>query len=76
MGTCVETLTDDGATMPAGTSTEGNFVLCHWFYVVAQSANLTGTTLGGLPNYSWGETRYLTETDWGTNGSNIIGTKV
>jgi len=75
IGTCVETLDDDGLTLAAGLDTEGNYAICHWFYVMARSET-TGTKAGGRAQFDWGETRYLTEFDWGTAGSNISGTRV
>lgn len=33
LGTCVETLDEDGVILAAGINTEGNYALCHWFYV-------------------------------------------
>lgn len=32
IGTCVETLNDDGTSFAAGASTGGNHALCHWIY--------------------------------------------
>jgi len=75
MGTCVETLTDDGATLPAGIDTQGNYAICHWMYFLA-GTNTTSTKPGGRVGLDWGETRYLTEFDWGTAGSNISGTRI
>lgn len=75
IGTCVETLGDDGVALAAGIDTEGNYAICHWFYLSAKT-NTTGTKTGGEVGMDWGETRYLTEFDWGTNGSNISGTRV
>ena len=37
---------------------------------------LTGIAQGGERYVNWGETRYLTETEWGTNGSHILGTNI
>lgn len=75
IGTCVETLDDDGLTLAAGISTEGNYAICHWFYFLART-NTTATKQGGYVGLDWGETRYLTEFDWGTAGSNISGTRI
>ena len=75
IGTCVETLDIDGTTLAAGIDTEGNYAICHWFYVLAIS-NTTASKSGGAAGYDWGETRYLTEFDWGTAGSNISGTRI
>lgn len=80
VGTCVETLTSEGETLPAGTITEGNFGLCHWFYISLQTgsatSNTNGTTLNGVTGTDWGETRYYTETEWGTAASGLTGSVV
>jgi len=34
VGTCVETLDDDGAYLRSGIETEGNVAICHWMYAV------------------------------------------
>lgn len=75
VGTCVETLGEDGLVLPAGSESEGNFALCHWFYYVGLS-NVTGTTLGGTPKFDWGESRYLNEEEWGVSGSAIMGSRI
>jgi hypothetical protein len=38
--------------------------------------NNTAVIAGGRVGLDWGETRYLTEFDWGTQGSNISGTRI
>jgi len=81
IGTCVETLDEDGAELRSGEDRYGNVALCHWFYFVAQSGtdnelNTTSTTLGGTQDTDWGETRFLTEAEWGTRGSNLAGNRI
>ena len=72
IGTCVETLDNTGASLGAGVVTEGNYAICHWLYYTGISDN-TGVALGGVANTDFGETRYLTEAEWGTDGSKITG---
>lgn len=60
MGTCIETLDDDGNVLAAGTDTEGNFAICHWFYVIV-GGNTTGITAFGAIGVDYSETRYYTE---------------
>jgi hypothetical protein len=72
IGTCVETLDAEGVSLSAGVVTEGNYAICHWLYYGGISDN-TGVSLGGVANTDFGETRYLTEAEWGTEGSKITG---
>lgn len=46
IGTCVETLTDEGTALASGTNTEGNFAICHWMYFTGLSES-KGTYLNG-----------------------------
>lgn len=73
--------------MAAGTIDEGNFALCHWFYLYGQgNAALTGGTAthpnptawtaNGIENINWGETRYYTAYEWGNAGSGLKGTNI
>ena len=75
IGTCVETLNPDGTKLAAGTVDEGNFAICHWFYYLGAS-NTTRYTLSGTQNTNWGETRYLTEDQWGSGGSKLVGANI
>lgn len=61
VGTCIETRDDDGNVLAAGTSTEGNFAICHWFYLQV-GGNTSGTTATGVVGTEYSETRYYTET--------------
>jgi len=86
IGTCIETLDDDGVYLRSGVKIEGNYAICHWMYVLSQAgingvttppgANTTSNSLGGSPGTNWGETRYLNEYDWGTHGSALLGTNI
>lgn len=77
IGTCVETRDPNGDQLAAGKTTVGNYAICHWLYVQVQSGsatlNTSGTFGGGLAGTDWGETRYLTETEWGTAGAALTG---
>jgi len=83
VGTCVETLDSHGAVLPAGTDTEGNFAVCHWFYTIVDAVpaggatplipTKTGIKRFGLSGTDYSEVRYYTESEWGTGGSGING---
>jgi len=74
IGTCVETLDTEGAVIAATVTDEGNMAICHWFYQAITTINVPGVNTGSVNNYS--ETRYLQYADWGTAGSNVIGSTV
>lgn len=81
IGTCVETLDADGVSLAAAVTTEGNYALCHWMYYVGRSGTTilgqtTDVSMGGTSGTDWGETRFLTETEWGTGGSHILGSNI
>jgi hypothetical protein len=46
------------------------------YFSLSAANDLTGERIGGTRYNSWGETRYLTEEDWGTGGSKILGTNI
>jgi len=54
---------------------KGNFAVCHFMYSVFNgSTDAPYYYNGGSTAASeWGETRYLTATDWGTGGAGILG---
>merc|ERR1711862_712339 len=58
-----------------GTNT-GNYALCHWMYFGGQSIGNTASTTGGTAANNWGETRFYTEAEWGTDGSHITGNTI
>lgn len=72
IGTCVETLNSDGTRLEEGTTDQGNFAICHWFYY-AGSNNTAKSQKGGADGTDWGETRILTEEQWGNGGSVLTG---
>jgi len=72
VGTCVETLDSNGAVLAAGTDTEGNFAVCHWFYLVV-GGNVTSIKRFGTAGTDYSEVRYYNEVEWGTIGSGING---
>lgn len=76
VGTCIETLDDDGVYLRSGVQSEGNYAICHWMYVELAASNKSSSTLGGSYGTNWGETRYLNEKEWGTHGSAILGTNI
>merc|ERR1711939_315590 len=53
------------AALAASTTTEGNYGLCHFIFWT-WSAAAAGTN-------DWGQTNYLTEAQWGTNGNKVAG---
>lgn len=81
VGTCVETLDDDGEYLRSGVKIQGNYAICHWMYFLAQAGtvnllNTSYSTLGGTIGTNWGETRFLNEYEWGTHGSALLGTNI
>lgn len=74
-GTCVETLQADGATaLAATTTTEGNYGLCHFMFWTTKATVVSPTLYAASTGtYDWGQTNYLNETQWGTNGANVKG---
>lgn len=76
IGTCVELLDSAGAALAATVATVGNFAICHWMYSVFDATDDSPASYAGgsTPASEWGETRYLTATDWGTAGTGILGT--
>lgn len=75
VGTCVETLDEDGNTLAAGREDVGNYAICHWWYYIGRSNN-TGITAGGTTGTDYGETRYYTEKEWGVHGSGLTGANI
>ena len=53
----------------------GAFAVCHWFYYLG-SQNTTQARYGGTVGTDWGETRILTEEQWGNGGSVIKGANI
>lgn len=51
---------------------EGNQAICHWLYLLGGTTMTAGRTTAG----AYGETRYLNGAEWGTNGSNIVGSNI
>lgn len=85
MGTCVETLDYEGATLAAGTIDQGNFAICHWFYTYGEGTQETGTAntvnrtywaKDGVAGVNWGETRIYTAYEWGNSGSGVRGANI
>ena len=74
IGTCVETLDSDGVVIGSQVTTEGNMAICHWFYYAAGVIETVGVNSSSATAYS--ETRYLQYADWGTAGSNVLGSKL
>ena len=72
IGTCVETLHDDGTRMRPGTIDNGNFAICHWMYYTGLS-DVTEPPLGLVKKTNWGETRILNEEEWDSAGGLISG---
>ena len=71
IGTCVETLDSAGAALATTVTTEGNFAICHWIFA-KYTLDTAVTTLSNTTN-AWGDTKYLTTTQWGTAGNAITG---
>lgn len=76
IGTCIETLTEEGLPLPADTNTHGNYAICHWMYYKAMSPEETSFTLDGTVNLNWGELRYFNEYEWGAGGQFISGANI
>lgn len=75
MGTCIETLDEDGIPLHQWDTDSGNVAICHWMYYVGQS-NVTSITKNGTAGINWGETRYLNRQEWGYGGSNLTGVAI
>ena len=71
IGTCVETLDSSGTALTATEATKGNHAMCHWMYA-KYSVNEAVTTISATSN-AWGDTKFLTTTQWGTKGGAITG---
>jgi len=78
IGTCVETLDASGVALATGVITEGNYAICHWMYSTYDNTDDSPASYAGgtTPATEWGETRYLNEAAWGTNGSAILGNNI
>jgi len=76
IGTCFETIDNEGIPLAPGTHDQGNFALCHWMYYTAKSAESTQPPEGGVVGFNWGEIRYMNEYEWADGGSNITGVSV
>ena len=70
MGTCVELL-DSGTTILQTATGYGNQTICHWFYVNDGVSSGVGWASTGKAD--WGESRYMTMSQWGVAGSGVIG---
>jgi len=57
IGTCVETLDNNGDVIASTVVDEGNMALCHWFHLAAGVVNTVGVNSSSTTAYS--ETRYL-----------------
>jgi hypothetical protein len=75
IGTCVESLTDEGTRIRPGTIDEGNFAICHWMYYLGLS-DYTEPPLDLVKTVNWGETRILNEEEWGSAGFMISGQSI
>lgn len=73
MGTCVETLTTAGAALATGVTTSGNYALCHWVFWLFSADTAVALSAASTGTYDWGQTDYLTETQWGTAGAGVKG---
>ena len=71
IGTCVETLDSASAALATTVTTEGNFAICHWMFAVYGNDTAV-TTLSATTN-GWGDTKYLTTSQWGTSGNAVTG---
>ena len=70
-GTCVESLDAAGTRIASTVTDKGNNALCHWFYTKAGATSTAGTASTGS---HWGESKFLTYTQWGTtSGGGVIG---
>jgi len=72
IGGCVETLTSTSVALATGVATEGNFAICHWLFFDAVAGNTPVLNLAAVTS-AYGTTRYLNETQWGTNGGAVTG---
>lgn len=72
IGGCVETLDSSSVALATGVTTEGNYAMCHWLFFAAVPGNVPVLTLSGTTS-GYGTTRFLSETQWGTNGNAITG---
>ena len=75
IGTCVESRDDAGEVLASGLVDSGNYAICHWMYYKSVMST-SSTNQWGLQNRDWGETRYLEEADWSTDGSTLKGTMI
>ena len=75
IGTCVETLTEEGTALRPGDVTSGNFAICHWLYYTGLSET-TEAPLNMVKGVHWGETRILNEEEWYQAGFLITGMSV
>lgn len=75
IGTCVESLDDDGLPYLPGSLNHGAGAVCHFMYYLGLSET-TRPTKAGTQNANWGETRYLSNAMWGDAGSYLTGANI
>jgi len=75
IGTCVETLDEDGVPLHQWDTKTGNVAMCHWMYYLGQT-NTSGITKNGTTGTDWSETRYLNRQEWGYGGSEMTGVAI
>jgi hypothetical protein len=75
IGTCIETLDEDGIPLHEWDNTGGNIAVCHWMYFTGLSES-SSISKNGTAGVNWGETRYLDRSEWGYGGSHITGVSI
>jgi len=75
-GTCVVSVDNVGNTQLDTEIDSGNQVICHWLYYKGGSVLTAGSTADDKTGLVYGETRYLNGSEWGYNGSGIVGSNI
>lgn len=76
IGTCFESIDNEGLPLAPETKDSGNFAICHWMYYTGRSTETSQPPEGGVVGSNWGEVRYLNEFEWADGGSSITGVSV
>merc|ERR1712110_842559 len=59
--------------LATGVTTSGNYALCHWVFWLFSADTAVALSAASTGTYDWGQTDYLTETQWGTSGAGVKG---
>lgn len=73
-GTCVVSVDNAGTTQLTSSVSEGNQVMCHWLYILGGSVQSVQFVTGSDTVY--GESRFMNGTEWGVDGSGIVGSNI